>query len=269
MPLTDGQLSGKYRRLLIAHDQLPAEAARLAPRLRRLGDLHKAGSLSAAEFAFWFVLLFTHERTQKLRVSRAQGALAAKLDWLHNEDVPPPRAMDAILNLNAFGMPGLVWQALGDWLTGGLPLRLTTQPPTAHEMLRCQAEGARIVTLDLEAAIAGRPVAATRDAFEFTLHDLGHAYAFYLPAYQPQAQAQFFARLQNDLANLQALAAADTKFSADLEYCMADMNTHPEHLRQYLRGVIVEAFYRLRKTANGAEYSEADLSEYLTRLSCV
>ncbi len=269
MPLTDGQLTGTYRRLLIAHDELPTEAARLAPRLRLLGHLHKAGSLSDAEFAFWFVLLFTHERTQKLRVSRAQGVLAAKLDWLNNEDVPPPRAMDAILKLNAFGMPGLFWQALSDWLQGKLPLRLTSSPPTAHQMLHCQAEGARIVTLDLDAAIAGKPVAATRDAFEFTLHDLGHAYSFYLPAYQPQAQVQFFNRLQHDLTKLESLAAADTKFAADLEYCMADMNTHPEHLRQYLRGVIVEAFYRLRKSASPAEYSEAGLAEYLTTLCCV
>lgn len=277
MPLSDGKLIGKYRRLLIQHEDLPAEAARLAPQLTRLGDLYASGKLSDAEYTFWFVLLFTHERCRHLRPSRPQTILAAKLEWLRNEDSPPPRAQSAIANLNAFGMPGMVWQILGDWLHGrlsadkstGSPLRLSQAPHSPRDMLATQATGARIVTVDLAAAIAGKPVGSTRDAFEFVLHDLGHAYAFYLPEYDPGGQVRFFHLLQNDLPHLQNLAQTDTKFEADLEYCMADMNTHPEHLRQYLRGVIIEAFYRLRKNDNAQAYSEPRLADYLARLSCV
>jgi hypothetical protein len=284
MPLCDGKLIGKYRRLLIQHADLPEEAVRLAPGLRRLGELHAHRSLTDAEFAFWFVLLFTAERTRALTPRRTHEALAAKIGWLHNEDSAPPRALDTITNLNAFGMPGMVWQALGDWLHGrtpkviennrddastGSPLRLSKIAPDATEMLRYQATGARIVTIDLEAAIAGTPVAKTRDAFEFALHDLGHAYAFYLPEYKPEGQVRFFHLLQNDLPRLQGLAKADTKFAADLEYCMADMNTHPEHLRQYLRGVIIEAFYRLRKIDASGLYSEVSLRQFLDGLASV
>ncbi len=269
MPLIQGQLSGKYRRLLIAHHDLPAEAKRLAPGLRRLGELHTLSQLSDAEFAFWFVLLFTAERTRALTPRRTHEALAAKIGWLDNEDSPPPRALDTITNLNAFGMPGMVWQALSDWLHGRNSLKLSQVPPSAQAMLATQAKGERIVTLDLDAAIDGRPVAETRDAFEFTLHDLGHAYAFFLPEYIPEGQTNFFSRLQTDLPTLQHLAAADHKFAADLEYCMADMNTHPEHLRQYLKGVIIEAFYRLRTIDASDLYSEVSLRQFLDGLASV
>lgn len=270
MPLVQGRLSGKYRRLLIAHHDLPEEAVRLAPALTRLGELHGLSQLSDAEFAFWFVLLFTAERTRALTPRRTHEALAAKIGWLQkNEDSPPPRALDTITNLNAFGMPGMVWQALGAWLSGRTALRLSPTPPGARDMLATQATGARIVTIDLAAAIAGLPVATTRDAFEFALHDLGHAYAFYLPEYLPEGQVRFFNLLQKDLPLLEPLASADDKFAADLEYCMADMNTHPEHLRQYLRGVIIEAFYRKRKVGLAEEYSEEALANLLASVRSV
>ena len=269
MPLVQGPLSGKYRRLLIAHHDLPEEAVGLAPALTRLGELHGLSQLSDAEFAFWFVLLFTAERVRSLTPKRTHAALAAKLGWLQNEDSPPPRALDTITNLNAFGMPGMVWQALGAWLSGRTALRLSPTPPGAREMLATQATGARIVTIDLAAAIAGLPVATTRDAFEFALHDLGHAYAFYLPEYLPEGQVRFFNLLQKDLPLLEPLASADDKFAADLEYCMADMNTHPEHLRQYLRGVIIEAYYRLRKVNVSDSYNETALEYFLAGLGSV
>jgi len=68
---------------------------------------------------------------------------------------------------------------------------------------------------------------------------------------------------------LDGLSSADAKFAADLEYCMSDMNSHPEHLRQYLRGVIVEAFYRLRKNDTQGQYSEEELSRFLAGVGAV
>ncbi|MFO1526302.1 MAG: hypothetical protein U1F16_10060 [Turneriella sp.] len=122
------------------------------------------------------------------------------------------------------------------------------------------------MTVDIEAALAGRPVGGTRDAFEFALHDLSHAYTFFQPYYDPQGQADFFAKLNHDVPALSPLAEVDTKFAADLEYCMADMNSHPEHLRQYLRGVIVEMFLRQRAAGEADAYGEARLAGLLPQL---
>jgi hypothetical protein len=37
---------------------------------------------------------------------------------------------------------------------------------------------------------------------------------------------------------------ADTEFVKKFHYLMSDMNTHPEHSRQYLRAILIEAELR-------------------------
>jgi hypothetical protein len=111
-------------------------------------------------------------------------------------------------------------------------------------------------------ALVIRARSGDRDAFEFALHDLGHAHAFFKADYQPQGQVGFFKQLITDLDTLAPYAEADNKFAADLAYCMADMNSHPEHLRQYLQGIVVESFLRRRRP-------ESELQALLEKLSCL
>lgn len=217
MPLIDGSLIGKYRALLVDHAQLPAEAARLEPALELLRRRHEDGDLGDAEFTRGFVLCFAQRRASTFSATQIRG------------------------------MPGMIFDILNAWCEGRVDLRLVSYPVSAHEMLNAQAEGWRYVTVDIEAARHGRVIGGTRDAFEFALHDLGHAHAFFKTDYDPGGQVDFFKQLARDLPQLKELAAADAKFSADLEYCMADMNSHPQHLRQYLQGVIVEHCLRNAK----------------------
>jgi len=230
MPLVDGKLIGKYRALLIDHTDLPREAERLAPQLETVAEKHNSEVLSEAEFARAFVQLFATSRSGPMRGGQFRG------------------------------MPGMIFSILDDWQRGAARLRLTRNSVSAQTMLRAQAEGWRYVTIDIAAALAGSTVEKTRDAFEFALHDLGHAYAFFKPAYDHLGQADFFSSLVSDLRHLEDLCGADAKFAADLEYVMADMNSHPQHLREYLRGVIVESHLRLEK-------SETALAELLANLS--
>lgn len=265
MPLTAGQLTGKYRRLLVPHARLPEEAANLALPLERLLRTHALGKCTDAVFAFWFVLLFTESRTRLCAPSshRSAASVTQRLRWLIEADCEMPEARDTLKNLHAFGMPGMIWIIFEDWLSGRVPLQLVKYSASASQMLTAQANGFRYVTIDTDAALAGRTVCDTRDAFEFALHDLGHAYAFFLTDYEPKRQMKFFQGLQAELRILEPLAKADAKFAADLEYCMADMNTHPEHLRQYLRGVIIEAYYRQRKISFTEAYSETAMDKFL------
>jgi len=62
-----------------------------------------------------------------------------------------------------------------------------------------------------------------------------------LPAPELTAEPEL---LRPNLQLVNAPVTPKEMLAADLEHCMGDMNSHPEHLRQYLRGVIVEAFYR-------------------------
>ena len=197
MPLVDGKLTGKYRSLLIPFSGLKAEAQILAPSLAR-------GGANDAEFAAEFIRLFAEHRTGK--------------KW---PQIP--------------GLPGMIPKILEDWCRGRVDLRLAAKSVSAYAMLEAQAAGWRYVTVDLEAAQAGEPVEGDRDAFEFALHDLGHAYAFFKADYHPQGQVAFFRELIADLGTLAPYAESNAQFAADLEYCMSDMNSHPEHLRQYLR----------------------------------
>jgi hypothetical protein len=265
MPLSEGQLIGKYRRLLLPHARLPEEAEELALPLELLLRTHTLGKCDDAAFAFWFVLLFTESRTRLCAPSshRSGASLTQKLRWLIEADCEMPEAGDTLKNLHAFGMPGMIWSVFDDWLSGRAPLQLVKHPVSTRDMLTAQANGFRYVTIDTDAAVGGRTVCETRDAFEFALHDLGHAYAFFLSEYEPDGQVIFFQSLRAELRSLEPLARADKKFAADLEYCMADMNTHPEHLRQYLRGVIIEAYYRQRQNSVAVTYSETAMGLFL------
>lgn len=236
MPLVDGKLNGHYKRLLIPFADLGAEAKALANSLSELQQQGRKGTPSGADLTTGFIRLFAEHRTGK--------------KW---PQIP--------------GLPGMIPTILADWRTGKADLRLTNQTVSPREMLRAQAQGWRYVTVSFEHALAGEPIEGTRDAFEFALHDLGHAYAFFKADYHPQGQVAFFAELLSDLDTLAPYAESDTKFAADLEYCMADMNSHPEHLRQYLQGVIVELFLRRRsETGEKHEQSEAELAALLAQL---
>jgi hypothetical protein len=222
MPLVDGKLTGKYRSLLIPFSGLKTEAQILAPGLAQ-------GGANDAEFAAGFIRLFAEHRTGK--------------KW---PQIP--------------GLPGMIPKILEDWREGKADLRLAAKPVSPRAMLEAQAAGWRYVTVDLEAALAGESVEGDRDAFEFALHDLGHAYAFFKADYQPREQTEFFKALLTDLDTLAPYAEADDKFAQDLEYCMADMNSHPQHLRQYLRGVLIESLLRREI------FDENELSRLLDQL---
>lgn len=265
MPLVNGELQGKYRKLLIPFSELSREAASLAPSLGQLVQLRQNDGLSDAEFTTWFTLLFAASRAP------VNTKRFARLLQLFGKDAAPRETEfgNAVKDLQIAGMPGMILVILSEWLSGRADLRRSNGTVTAQQMLAAQARGWRYVTVDIEAALAGRPVGGTRDAFEFVLHDLSHAYTFFQPYYDPQGQADFFAKLSKDVPALSPLAEVDTKFAADLEYCMADMNSHPEHLRQYLRGVIVEMFLRQRAADQADAYGEARLAGLLPQLSCL
>ena len=271
MPGLGGVLTGKYRKLLIPHNELSAETVDLHKPLQTLQNAQRAGQLTDAEFTAFFVLLFAARRAygSEWHTNRRANKLLGLLSWMDNGTKPATETLLATLaKLQIPGMPGMIFSVLCDWLKGEIDLRLVENPTSAADMLAAQAEGWRYITVDIDSALRGATIEDKRDAFEFTLHDLGHAWAFFKSEYDPAGQVSFFQLLQDDLPMLAPLVAADEKFAADLEYCMSDMNSHSEHLRQYLRGVIIEAYYRQRKTGNSAEgYSEVALADLLVSLN--
>ncbi|MGE4130607.1 MAG: hypothetical protein AB7F86_03170 [Bdellovibrionales bacterium] len=142
------------------------------------------------------------------------------------------------------------------WLSGEYELILTASTPTPHEVLKMQTRGQRVVTVFSEPELQWRPMGRHPHALAFTLHDLEHAHKFF--ANQHSSQVRFFQCLKTayeDGAFSQGLR--DPQFTKALEYLMADMNSHPAHLSQYLRAIVFEA------QARGIESPR----EYLSKIS--
>jgi hypothetical protein len=261
VPIVDGIARGKYRQLLIPATALPAEAAAMHDRLAELKFSAEAGLIEQAEITAFFVLAFCAQRSPAAR---------SRLSWL---DLPLGlrrlRLKDILPSVTVPGMPGSIWQVLGGWLSGQLKLTLSNKYLDASTILSAQSEGHRYVTVDLAAALAGEAVGDARDAFEFCLHDLGHAFAFFNPGYDPGGQVRFFRALQSDLTVLQNYTRDDSLFAQALEYCMADMNSHPAHLKAYTIGKITEMFWRGSRTEAMPVNREHELQALLGKLNCL
>ena len=58
-------------------------------------------------------------------------------------------------------------------------------------------------------------------------------------------QRAFFAALEDAIdSGVFAPHFGDAEFTGKFQYLMSDMNTHPEHSRQYLRAILVEFYLR-------------------------
>jgi hypothetical protein len=137
--------------------------------------------------------------------------------------------------------------ALLQWLRGTWPLILREDIPEPLEVLRMQARGCRAVTILTEYPRLCQPVLSKPDAFAFFRHDLEHAWKFFHSPALRDGQCAFFAVLE-DAFNCGVFAPylGDAGFTGKFHYLMSDMNTHPEHSRQYLRAILVE-FYLCRE----------------------
>ena len=103
------------------------------------------------------------------------------------------------------------------------------------------------VSRELSARLPGLAVLNKSDAFAFFRHDLEHAYKFYHSPALYTGQCAFFARLETAFdRGVFAPYFDDAEFVTRFHYLMSDMNTHPEHSRQYLRAILIE-FYRRRE----------------------
>lgn len=129
------------------------------------------------------------------------------------------------------------------WLEGHYPLELWYRQPTPHEMLAMQAEGRRVVTLFTDPADQDRKIGRHAGAYEFCLHDLEHAEKFF--GGETQGQIRFFQWLSHSLqAGLFQELIEDPQFAGELDYLMADMNSHPVHLMKYLKAIAIGVFER-------------------------
>jgi hypothetical protein len=168
------------------------------------------------------------------------------------------RVLDWLERYQFRGVTGNVPDALVQWLRGAWPLHLRENIPKPLDVLRMQARGTRAVTVITVWPRAREPVLNKSDAFAFFLHDLEHAYKFYHSPALYAGQCAFFAGLEAAFdRGVFAPYFDDDEFVTRFHYLMSDMNTHPEHSRQYLRAILIQ-YYARREEKAPAQWLSAE-----------
>ncbi len=137
-------------------------------------------------------------------------------------------------------------EGLVGWLEDRYPLVLRHDIPLPVEMLEVQCEGKRIVTVFTEPKAQLQSYGRHKNACAFTLHDLEHAHKFFGDINSFNGQRRFFKCLRQALPTLLEWGQ-DAQYRRELEYLMADMNSHPLHLLKYLKAIVLSA--KIRQTA--------------------
>lgn len=221
-------------------------------------ERRRTGAIGAAAFAAQYFLYWQIARHDERFAARKHRAdpRPRPADWRATLDAADPRrlpaCLDAYLDRHQFhGVSAAAVTALCQWLRGHWALALSETVPAPVAVLRAQARGKRVVTAitaypRMLSAVLGKP-----DAFAFFLHDLEHAFKFFSEPALFAAQRAFFAALEAALdRDWFAPYLVDAVFAAKFDYLISDMNTHPQHGRQYLRAILIESC--LRNAGRGA-----------------
>lgn len=242
-----------------------AGAGRMLAGIPHLAARRQAGEVEAPVFAGLYFLCWQiarHGDGFAARRSRTDARLDAA-DCLALPEAPAGEALRARLiaifeRYQFRGVTGNVPATLAQWLRGAWSLILREDIPAPFEVLCLQAAGTRPVTALTAWPRLREPVLHKADAFAFFVHDLEHAWKFFYSPELHTGQRAFFARLRDALERgVFEPYLAEREFTDCFHYLMSDMNTHPEHSRQYLRAILVEHHLRREGKAPAEALSAA------------
>jgi hypothetical protein len=234
-------------------------------RLTGVAQRWRAGEFDAAVFAALYFLhwqMATHGLAFASRKCRNDPRPVAA-EWLTfmaeaKGEGLRKRLLDWLGRYQFRDVIGNVPIALLQWLRGDWPLILRQDIPSPREILRWQARGKRVVTVITDLPRLHAPILNKANAFAFFLHDLEHAYKFFHSPALRDGQREFFAMLEDAIEHgVFAPYFGDAEFTGKFHYLMSDMNTHPEHSRQYLRAILVEFYLRREQKGRKQPLSSA------------
>jgi hypothetical protein len=225
-------------------DVLLREIPPLAARWRQ-GEI-AAPVFAGLYFLHWQLALHGRQFAARRRRGDARPDAAEWRVWLATPgEGVRARLLDGFERYQFRGVIANVPAALAQWLRGAWPLALREDIPPPLEVLRLQAAGTRPVTALTAWPRLRAPVLHKPNAFAFFVHDLEHAWKFFFSPELHAGQCAFFACLETACERgVFAPYLAEAEFTARFHYLLSDMNTHPEHGRQYLRAILVEAHLR-------------------------
>jgi hypothetical protein len=261
MPIDKGNFIGKFKKVLVSPSILPIEAKEIKEDILELKNLHEENKLDTVRLVILILIRILSHRIPKEWIQLPQSAHTKIISSIPKEQIlklpkenysywknllftPDFPLLSFLEQMRFKNIPDSICKILSYWIQFPDSLQLIFYQPSTHEMLKIQSTGKRFITLSFSHLLNGELLEEKRDALEFLLHDLAHAYKFFLEDNLPYEQTKFFQTLLNHMQKFESFCQMDPTFQEDFHYCLADMNSHPEHLRQYLRAKLVEHFAR-------------------------
>lgn len=239
---------GRFKKILAPPEQLITEAPQLSSRMTPLWEALEKDTLTPAEFVALWSLQYLRVRSPdnwwgaKLSAPLAPHALGLRLSelahlgftWTATELALADKhqTLGSLWAERAFkATPEAVHRSILSWSTGAYSLMLMDRVPTVEEVLEQQIHGQRCVTVPRSQNTLAKLILGERDALGFAFHDLIHADHFFRDRSLMLMQIGFYRQVET-LMGQGALSPfmAHASFPEDLDYLVADMNSHPVHL---------------------------------------
>ncbi len=233
----------------IPNEWLILNARQLHARLLPWLDAHNDKKISAATLTAIYILIFLVSWKEKKFLNGKRDCAAETLlnasptlaELNLNNVTAAVNALPVIEIFAHFRLRGIMeraQRALIKWQAGAYPIELFFHAPSAGELLVLQAQGRRVVTL-----FVGRHELVQkqhgRDPMTFVLHDLEHADEFFSDPKLFCEQKEFYRDVKSKLdAGVYEEALKDETFKSEFEYVIADMNSHPDHLKATLEFLV-------------------------------
>ncbi|MFN3604080.1 MAG: hypothetical protein ACK4UJ_05155 [Leptonema sp. (in: bacteria)] len=227
---------GKYKKLLISKEELQEELLILKPFLQELKEKYQKRFSSDQQVALNFFWIYYSYRNNKNKLFNSKIIKKVSIE----------EPIQFLKSVRFFRIPDSIRITLLNWFLEKWKIQLLEYNPDSYEMLVFLSKGYRIVTIDWECALNGEFVFGVRDAFEHFLHDLDHCYNFYKEDHLCFEQKKFFQTLLNFYPDVDFFIQKDLQFQKQWEYLISDMNSHPEHLKQYTKAIFYDFFNRYK-----------------------
>lgn len=249
VPRANGIRRGKFKKVLASAEELQIEAPVLAAHLKALRALNLPQPLHAA---LWTLHYLRVRHPRGWWGAHRKDAVCAhnfnipwseipSFEWNEEERALLERypTLGLLLSHRAFrATPEPVHRALLSFSTGAYPLVIMDRVPTVAEVLAQQTQGKRCVTLFHQEAWLSKMILGERDPLSFAFHDLIHADHFFHANAERLGQIGFYRQI--DRLHREGVLdgwLACEKFPDQLEYLMADMNSHPLHLWKCFKAI--------------------------------
>lgn len=199
---------------------------------------------NSVRHGFETLLLGLQQDRQKTNLSDAECCASIMLFFdlkLQNKKLFPnistPSAIIQSLNDHHWiGHSDRIRRALIQWHLQIYPLQLLDFVPSPLEILKFQAAGKRVVTVFTNIS-DWEKMWGPHNAWDFIAHDLIHADHFFENPVNQKGQMEFY---QFVLKNWDHPEIQPLHSNAGFEYLISDMNSHPQHLFETLKNLVIQ-----------------------------